>query len=72
MRRQTIKHGVAKGVEQMKKDWLEYWKSLPQKKIQEWIERISEHIQKIINYGGGNEYREGLGKKRVRNPDRVY
>jgi hypothetical protein len=72
MKRQTTKHGVASGVGQMKKDWLECWENLPQEKIQQWIERIPEHIKKIIDCGGGNEYKEGLGKKRTRNPDRVH
>jgi transposase len=72
MKRRTIKHGVASGVEQMKKDWLKAWNDLPIEKIQEWIERIPEHIKKIIDYRGGNKYREGLRKKRSRNPDCVY
>jgi hypothetical protein len=41
-------------------------------KIQEWFERIPEHIKKIIDCKGGSEYKEGLGKKRRRNPDRVH
>jgi hypothetical protein len=71
MKRQTTKHGPASSVVQMKKDWIDCWNRLPQKKIQEWIERIPEHIQRIIECGGGNEYREGSGKRR-RNPDRVH
>jgi hypothetical protein len=70
MKRQTIKRGVASGMKQLKKDWLEYWERLLQEKIQEWIKRIPEHIQRIIDCRGGNEYREGSGK-RARNPDRV-
>jgi hypothetical protein len=53
----------------MKEDWTECLDKLSQKKIQEWIERIPEYIQKIINCEGGNEYREGLG--RAGNPKRV-
>ena len=41
-----------------------------QKKIQEWIERIPEHIQKIIKLEGGNKYKEGRNKRK-RNPNRV-
>jgi transposase len=70
MKKQTTKHGVAMGVEQMKKDWIAAWKKLPQSLIQKWIKRIPEHIKQIIKCRGGNEYREGLGSKR-RNPDRV-
>lgn len=66
MKRQTTKHGVASGVGQMKKDWEECWARLPQKKIQEWIEMIPGHIQRIIECEGGNEYREGSNPNRVR------
>jgi transposase len=52
------------------KDWLKVWKDLPQKKIQEWIERIPEYIQKIIELEGGNKYKEGRNKRK-RNPNRV-
>lgn len=76
MKRQTTKHGVPFGIAQMKEDWQKCWKKLPQGKIQEWIERIPAHIQRIIECGGGNEYKEGLGRnterrKRTRNPARV-
>ena len=71
LKRETTKRGIASGVGQMKKDWLKAWEKLPQKKIQEWIERIPGHIQHIIKYKGGNEYKEGLGRSRKRNTDRV-
>jgi hypothetical protein len=71
MKRQTTKGGVASGVEQMKTDWIDCWKKFPQKKIQEWIERIPKHVKEIIRCGGGNEYREGSGKRK-KNPDRVH
>ena len=72
MKRQTTKHGVASSVKQMKKDWEECWARLPQKKIQEWIEAIPLHIQRIIECEGGNEYKEGTGRSgRKRNPNRV-
>ena len=67
MKRQTTKHGAATSEKQLRKDWLACWESIPQKKIQEWIEAIPIHIQKIIELDGGNEYREGRGK----NPNRV-
>ena len=34
-------------------------RELPQDKIQAWIERIPEHIERIIACEGGNEYKEG-------------
>lgn len=57
---QTTKHTVAKGVQQMKKVWLG-WKNLRQEKIQQWIERIPEHIKKTIDCGGGNGHKD-LGR----------
>jgi transposase len=66
LKRQTTKHGVASGVEQMKKDWLAAWEKLPQTLIQKWIERIPKHIKQIIKCGGGNEYKEGRNPSRVR------
>jgi hypothetical protein len=34
-------------------------RELPQDKIQAWIERILEHIERIVKSKGGNEYKEG-------------
>jgi len=36
---------------------------LKQEQIQAWIERIPWHIEQIIAYGGGNEYKEGRKKQ---------
>lgn len=66
MKRRTTRKGVASGIAQMKKDWEQAWKDLPQEKIQAWIERIPEHIQRIIALDGGNEYKEGRNPERVR------
>jgi hypothetical protein len=42
--------------------WSKAWKDLEQEKIQAWIERIPEHIEKIIELEGGNNYKEGRNK----------
>ena len=70
MKRKTTEKGAATSEKQIREDWIECWKRLLQRKIQEWIERIPEHIQRIIACEGGNEYREGLGRRK-RNPNRV-
>lgn len=44
--------------------WLQTWKDLPQRRIQEWIERIPQDIKDVIRLEGGNEYSEGRAKKR--------
>jgi hypothetical protein len=38
--------------------WIRTWNELSQKKIQQWIERISRHIVKVIELKEGNEYCE--------------
>jgi hypothetical protein len=35
---------------------------MEQWRIQAWIERIPRSIQKVIDFEGGNEYREGGGE----------
>jgi hypothetical protein len=53
----------------LKKDWIKYWEDMLQEKIQEWIERIPEHIKEIIACGGDNLYKErrkkGQSKARI-------
>ena len=71
IKRQTTKGGVVSSEKQLKKDQLKYQENLLQEKIQEQIEQIPKHIQRIIDCRGGNEYREGSGK-RTRNVDRVH
>ena len=46
--RQSTKHGAASGVGQMKEDWTECLDKLPQRKLQEWIERIPEYVQVLL------------------------
>jgi hypothetical protein len=70
MKRETTKNGPAKGVNQMKEDWIECWDDMAQARIQRWIERIPIHIKRVIELEGGNEYKEGHGGRR-RNSQRV-
>ncbi len=42
--------------------WIKCWKDMPQKKIQDWIERIMRHVQEVIKLEGGNHYKEGQMK----------
>ncbi len=52
------------------KTWTECWiKQLKQKRIQHWIERISRHIQQIIELDEDNEYRESREDDVIRSYD---
>jgi hypothetical protein len=49
------------------KTWTECWiKQLKQKRIQHWIERISRHIQQIIELDEDNVYRENKEDDEIR------
>ena len=43
--------------------WIVAWGHLKQTRIQKWIERIKEHIDKVIELEGRNNYCEGQRKK---------
>ena len=60
MKRQTTRRGCPTNRIIMEKVWTRCWKkTLTQKRIQHWIERIPRHIQQVIALEGGNQYREG-------------
>lgn len=59
LKRKTTKKGAPKNRAEAIKVWGAAWKELPQEKIQDWIERIPVHVQKVIELEGGNEYKEG-------------
>jgi transposase len=59
MKRRTTARGAPASRKEAEKAWTQAWEDLPQKKIQEWIERIPHHIKQICQLEGGNEYPEG-------------
>jgi transposase len=59
MKRYTTKKGAPKSRAEAVRVWEQCWGDLKQEQIQAWIERIPEHIRKIIGCEGGNEYEEG-------------
>ena len=70
MKRETTKHGAALSKRQMKTDWIDCWDDMSQELIQNWIERIPNHVKEVIRLDGGNEYKESKSGRK-RNPDRV-
>ncbi|EGE80132.2 hypothetical protein BDDG_03073 [Blastomyces dermatitidis ATCC 18188] len=73
MKRYTTKKGAPKNRKDAIKAWEDCWNMLLQKQIQSRIERVPVHIQKIIELGGGNEYREGCTQQdwRQKNPQQA-
>jgi len=41
------------------RDFFNFLFKLPQEKIEDWIERIPVHVQKVIELEGGNDYKAG-------------
>ena len=70
MKRETTKKGAFTSATALKAAWIKLWREMPQKKIQEWIERIPIHIKEVIRLKGGNEYKEG--RRKGQNKSRVY
>jgi hypothetical protein len=62
MKRRTTRKGAPKSRQEAYIAWKAAWQELPQERIQQWIERIPTHIQRIIELEGGNEYKEGRAK----------
>jgi hypothetical protein len=67
MKRHTTKKGLITSREQLKQGWIKRWKEMPQENIQAWIERIISYIKDVIRLEGGNEYKEGRLKGKVKN-----
>jgi hypothetical protein len=59
LKRRTTKKGAPSVRKTAEQAWTRCWKEMPQKQIQEWIERIPRHIQEVIRLKGGNDYKEG-------------
>ena len=62
LKRKTTKRGPPTSRLVAERIWLKEWKNLEQERIQKWIERIPEHIEKIIVLEGSNNYKEGRKK----------
>jgi hypothetical protein len=62
LKRRTIRRGPPLTRAVAEKVWSKAWKDLEQEKIQVWIERIPEHIEKIIELEGDNNYKEDRNK----------
>jgi hypothetical protein len=63
LKRITTKRGPLTSRAAAEKAWLGAWQDLKQWRIQQWIERIPRHIEKVIELKGGNNYREGADEK---------
>ena len=54
---------------EIEKAWSQCWSELSQEQDQSWIERISRHIQTVIELEEENEYRERRAEELIRSYD---
>jgi hypothetical protein len=66
MKRKTTRLEAPRNRAATIKAWTDCWTQLDQDRIQRWIERISRHIQEIIELDGNNEYRESREDEVIR------
>ena len=68
IKKKTTKRGASTNRKKLYIQQEKYQKELPQKNIQEWIERIPFYIKEIIRLKGRNEYKEGrwTGEARIK------
>ena len=59
MKRRTTRRGAISIRKLAEKAWVQCWKELPQRLIQQWIRRIPRHIKEVIRLNGDNYYHEG-------------
>ena len=59
MKQKTQFKGAPRTRATAEKAWKQVWKDLPQKTIQDWIERMPRHLEEVIRLEGRNEYHEG-------------
>jgi len=71
MKRDTIKKGPPQSRAEGVKVWKQAWKDVPQEALQGYVERIREHIQRVIDCEGGNEYEEGLKTRERLRQERI-
>ena len=59
LKRKSADRGPEKTREALERRWRGEWRAVPQPMWQRLVQRIREHIPKIIDAGGGNNYHEG-------------
>ncbi|OJJ51946.1 hypothetical protein ASPSYDRAFT_110367, partial [Aspergillus sydowii CBS 593.65] len=59
LKKRTTARGAPRDRKTAKEVWIKAWNELPQKMIQDWIQRLLINRNEIIRLEGGNEYREG-------------
>ena len=60
MKRDIIKKGAPQARDNAIKKWTKCWEEVPQEILQRYVDRVREHMKRVIECEGGNEYEEGL------------
>jgi hypothetical protein len=60
IKRRTTAKGPPKTRQDAERVWKKRWDEIPQELLQGFVNRIREHIKRVIELDGGNKYGEGL------------
>jgi hypothetical protein len=72
MKRDTTKKGAPQSRVDAMKKWGNCWENdIPQEVLQGYVDRIREHIKRVIECEGGNKYKEGLKTREALRKERV-
>jgi len=72
LKRITTKKGAPETRKAAEEAWLTAWEEYPQERLQNFVDRIRIHIDKVIELEGGNEYIEGLQTRQRARNSRIY
>jgi len=71
MKRDTTKKGAPQSRAEGIRKWNKSWEEVPQEVLQRYVDRIREHIKRVIECEGGNEYEEGLKTREALRKERI-
>jgi hypothetical protein len=71
MKRDTTKKGAPQSRADAVRKWNACWEEVSQEVLQQYVDRIREHMKRVIECEGGNEYEEGLKTRETLKRERV-
>ena len=71
MKRDTTRKGPPQSRADGIRKWNKCWEEVPQEVLQGLVDWIREHMKRVIEYEGGNEYEEGLKMRETLRKERI-
>lgn len=71
MKRETTEKGAPQTRADGVRKWKNCWNEVPQEVLRGYVDRIREHMKRVIECEGGNEYEEGLKTRETKRKERI-